>query len=56
VFINFQGRTVVGTAIYDLTFATPLPAALPFFASGLGALGLFGWRRKQSRSSGLAAA
>ncbi len=27
--------------------ATPLPAALPLFASGLGALGLFGWRRKR---------
>jgi hypothetical protein len=27
--------------------ATPLPAALPLFASGLGALGLFGWRRKK---------
>ena len=26
---------------------TPLPAALPLFASGLGALGLFGWRRKR---------
>ena len=25
---------------------TPLPAALPLFASGLGALGLLGWRRK----------
>ena len=27
--------------------ATPLPAALPLFASGLGAMGLFGWRRKR---------
>ena len=26
---------------------TPLPAALPLFATGLGALGLFGWRRKR---------
>src|SRR5664280_2922903 len=25
---------------------TPLPAALPLFATGLGALGLLGWRRK----------
>jgi hypothetical protein len=35
----------------DLTIntasATPLPAALPLFASGLGALGLLGWRRKR---------
>ena len=26
---------------------TPLPAALPLFASGLGALGLLGWSRKR---------
>lgn len=50
VFFNFQGQTLSGTAIYDLSFApaaTPLPAALPLFATGLGALGLFGWRRKR---------
>jgi hypothetical protein len=27
--------------------ATPLPAALPLFASGLAGLGLLGWRRKR---------
>jgi hypothetical protein len=26
---------------------TPIPAALPLFASGLGAMGLLGWRRKR---------
>jgi len=26
---------------------TPIPAALPLFATGLGAMGLFGWRRKR---------
>jgi hypothetical protein len=25
----------------------PLPSALPLFAGGLGAMGLFGWRRKR---------
>jgi hypothetical protein len=29
------------------TSATPLPAALPLFATGLGALGLLGWHRKR---------
>lgn len=29
---------------------TPLPAALPLFASGLGALGLLGWCRKRKNS------
>ena len=36
--------------------ATPLPAALPLFATGLGALGLFGWRRKRKNAATLAAA
>lgn len=29
------------------TTATPLPAALPLFATGIGGLGLFGWRRRR---------
>ncbi len=29
--------------------ATPLPAALPLFASGAGLIGLIGWRRKKKR-------
>jgi hypothetical protein len=35
---------------------TPLPATLPLFASGLGALGLLGWRRKRKNAAALAAA
>jgi hypothetical protein len=34
---------------------TPLPAALPLFASGLGALGLLGWRRKRKNAAAIAA-
>jgi hypothetical protein len=30
---------------------TPLPAALPLFASGLSALGLLGWRRKRKAAA-----
>ena len=26
---------------------TPIPAALPLFATGIGAMGLIGWRRKR---------
>jgi hypothetical protein len=36
--------------------ATPLPAALPLFATGLGAMGLLGWRRKRKNAAALAAA
>ncbi|MGH6683860.1 MAG: PEP-CTERM sorting domain-containing protein [Pseudolabrys sp.] len=31
--------------------ATPLPAALPLFASGLGAMGFIGWRRKRKTAA-----
>ena len=34
---------------------TPLPAALPLLASGLGAMGLLGWRRKRKVAAALAA-
>ena len=30
---------------------TPLPASLPLLASGLGALGLLGWRRKRKAAA-----
>jgi hypothetical protein len=34
--------------VYDYDpAAAPLPATLPLFATGLGALGLFGWRMKR---------
>jgi hypothetical protein len=34
----------------------PLPAALPLFATGLGALGLLGWRRKRKKAAAVIAA
>jgi hypothetical protein len=34
----------------ELVSSTPLPAALPLFAAGLGGLGLLGWRRKRRAS------
>lgn len=34
--------------------ATPLPGALPLFVSGLGGLGLLGWRRKRKAAARVA--
>jgi hypothetical protein len=31
--------------------ATPLPAALPLFATGIAGLGLLGWRRRRKTAS-----
>ena len=41
--------TVMGPSNWFAPFAeeTPIPAALPLFATGLGVMGLFGWRRKR---------
>src|SRR6185437_7250892 len=35
---------------------TPLPATLPLFASGLGVMGLLGWRKKKRKNSAAIAA
>jgi hypothetical protein len=40
-----QGQTV------EFASATPLPGALPLFASGAGVVGFFGWRRKRKVAS-----
>ena len=39
---HYVGFTLSGTYI-----ETPLPAAFPLFATGLGMLGVLGWRRKR---------
>jgi hypothetical protein len=48
--VNWQHVVVEGEVILgggsDLV-VTPLPAAFPLFATGLGAFGLLGWRRKR---------
>lgn len=52
VFITDQGsNTSYVVADVVTASATPLPAALPLFASGLGGLGLLGWRRKRKATS-----
>jgi hypothetical protein len=46
--VNSRVSCVIsGTITLETTSATPLPAALPLFATGLGGLGLLGWRRKR---------
>ena len=54
LFLIFQlpddiiGRRIVTAEVSSLAISsTPLPAALPLFATGFGALGLLGWRRKR---------
>src|SRR5262249_27065065 len=44
--LMFSGDQLVATPVPT----TPLPAAFPLFATGLGALGLLGWRRKRKQA------
>jgi len=46
---------VCGPEISCETTITPIPGALPLFASGLGGLGLLGWRRKRKTAARAAA-
>jgi hypothetical protein len=48
--VNDPDMFIVNNDFVSSTAATPLPAALPLFTSGLGALGLIGWRRKRKAS------
>ena len=51
-----QGWSDEGFGIDNVSVSgTPLPAALPLFATGLGALGLLGWRRKRKNAAAIAA-
>jgi hypothetical protein len=45
----------IGSADFTPPVNTPLPAALPLFATGFGALGLLGWRRKWKQVQAIAA-
>ena len=46
---SFDGLVLVGSSngIAATVPGVPIPAALPLFATGLGALALFGWRRSR---------
>jgi hypothetical protein len=47
VVLTSSGNAFEFANLKDSPALTPLPAALPLFATGLGALGLLGWRRKR---------
>ena len=51
---NSYPGDVFDSANIEFTAATPVPAALPLFATGLGAMGLFGWRRKRKSAAAIA--
>jgi outer membrane lipase/esterase len=54
--LSAAGQQIEANFVFD-EINTPVPAALPLFATGLGALGLLGWRRKRkARASLLGAA
>ena len=44
---NANEYSIITDGIGNSPATTPIPAALPLFATGLGALGLLGWRRKR---------
>ena len=46
-YLNIHSNAFPGGEIRGFLNETPLPAALPLFATGLGVLGLIGWRRKR---------
>jgi hypothetical protein len=52
--LSSGGDPVPFSLTADLT-PTPVPAALPLFATGLGGLGLLGWRRKRKYTAAIAA-
>jgi hypothetical protein len=54
-YLNIHTTVVPGGEIRGFLAATPLPGALPLFATGLGAIGLLGWRRKRKYVHSLAA-
>ena len=45
------GDTIDGLAFLGEAGATPLPAALPLFGTGLGVMGLLSWRRKRKAAA-----
>jgi hypothetical protein len=53
--LGFGGNTSLIQVDVVSDVETPLPAALPLFAAGLGTIGLLGWRRKRKTQAVAAA-
>ncbi len=45
--LSFNQSSDISFSSLAVTSPTPLSASLPLFATGLGVMGLFGWRRKR---------
>ena len=50
-YLNIHSSTFPSGEIRGYLPAVPLPSTLPLFATGLGALGLLGWRRKKKAAA-----
>lgn len=53
---NVNGPSTFGATLEIDYTPTPVPAALPLFATGLGLLGWLSWRRKRKDAAAIAAA
>jgi hypothetical protein len=56
VFYDQSLNGEIGLSGQDFSATTPVPAALPLFATGLGMMGFLGWRRKRKAAAIQAAA
>lgn len=60
-FVGYTDNFTIGvngvntTYNFEAASTTPLPATLPLFVTGLGALGLFGWGRRRKNPARMAA-
>jgi hypothetical protein len=50
-FNNHPAGPYIGTLTVATVAATPIPAALPLFASALGGMGFIGWRRRKNAAA-----